>query len=370
MNSLELLQKLVEIDSVFPNEQRMSLFLQEYLEKIGFSVEVIPTDKSRNNLIATYGRSENYLCFYAHMDTVPRDEKGELEPYKLIIKGDKAFGLGAEDMKGAIVNILYTAEYAVEHKLPMKIIFAVDEEYISRGAHDLVNSKKLHDVGFLVSGESGQIKDFKQPFSVVYGRKGRMLIEMEVSGKKSHAADSNHGKNAINDAALLINALSKTHLKRNKYLGETEFVFQSIHSNTTSFSIPDKCVVSCSVLSVPGVNYEIVAQKIKSIARSLKVAVNVRLVERETPYGDAYEVDRKGTFLKKIEKEVFSPNRVTPIYTGSVADENIFANRLNIPVISVGPIGGGGHTKDEWLSIKSFHKTKDIYKSILELYNT
>jgi hypothetical protein len=34
MNSLELLQKLVKINSVFPNEQKISLFLQETSKKI------------------------------------------------------------------------------------------------------------------------------------------------------------------------------------------------------------------------------------------------------------------------------------------------------------------------------------------------
>lgn len=369
MKSLELLQKLVSINSVFPNEQELSFYLQKYLEKIGFEVETIPTDKNRNNLIATYGKSKKYLCFYAHMDTVPRDEDGEYDPHKLVVQGDKAFGLGAEDMKGAIVNILHTAEYAVQNNLPLKIIFAVDEEFISKGAHDLVNSKRLNNISFLVSGESGQIKDFEQPFSVVYGRKGRLLLEFEISGKKSHAADSKHGKNAILDAAVLIGLLEKTQLKKNKYLGETDFVLQSIHSDTTSFSIPDKCVVRCSVLTVPGVTSESVVKKIKSVANSHNIVVKVNLVERETPYGDAYEVDRKNTFLKRLEKEIFNLNKVDPIYTGSVADENIFANRLNIPVISVGPMGGGGHTKDEWLSLKSFYKMKDIYKSILELYN-
>lgn len=370
MNSLELLQKLVSINSVFPNEQKLSFYLQEYLEKIGLKVEVVVTDKNRNNLIATHGKSKKYLCFYAHLDTVPRDEEGAHDPHKLVVQGDKAFGLGAEDMKGAIVNILHTAEYAVQHNLPLKIIFAVDEEFISKGAHDLVNSKKLSNISFLVSGESGQIKDFEQPFSVVYGRKGRLLLEMEISGKKSHAADSKHGKNAILDASVLIKSLEKIQLKKNKYLGETEFVLQSIHSDTTSFSIPDKCVIRCSVLTVPGVTSQDVIKKITSIAGKNNIDVNVSLVKRETPYGDAYEIDRKNTFLKRLEKEVFTPNKVVPIYTGSVADENIFANRLNIPVISVGPMGGGGHTKDEWLSIKSFHKMKDVYKLILELYNT
>jgi hypothetical protein len=46
------------------------------------------------------------------------------------------------------------------------------------------------------------------------------------------------------------------------------------------------------------------------------------------------------------------------IPTQSVADENVFANRLHIPVVTIGPIGGGDHTAEEWVSLNSLKKNE------------
>ena len=43
----------------------------------------------------------------------------------------------------------------------------------------------------------------------------------------------------------------------------------------------------------------------------------------------------------------------------------VFAGRLNIPVITLGPIGAGDHTKDEWVRIASLDATTSAYKEIL-----
>lgn len=43
--------------------------------------------------------------------------------------------------------------------------------------------------------------------------------------------------------------------------------------------------------------------------------------------------------------------------------------RLNIPVICLGPMGGGKHTKEEWLDLDSLNSVEETYKSITRLYH-
>src|SRR5260221_8795930 len=135
MTTQQLLEKLVSIPSVFPNEEKISVFIVDYLQHLGFTVKKVPTEKTRNNIVATFGKSKKYLGFYGHMDTVPRESYKDA--YRVIKKGKRVMGLGTEDMKGGIAAILKTAEFAVKNKLPVKIIIGVDEENISQGAHDL-----------------------------------------------------------------------------------------------------------------------------------------------------------------------------------------------------------------------------------------
>ncbi len=76
------------------------------------------------------------------------------------------------------------------------------------------------------------------------------------------------------------------------------------------------------------------------MADRLSIKVKISVHPRQTPYGESYKVDTNNSFLQRIEKNILAPNRIKPIYTSSVADENIFANKLNVQVLTVGPIGG------------------------------
>lgn len=368
MNNLNLLKKLVSINSVFGNEGKISLFLSKYLENLGFKVELVLSDKDRPNIVATFGKARKYLGFYGHMDTVPPDEDYKHNPLKMVVKQNMAFGLGVGDMKGGMTAILQTAEFASKNNLPIKIVFGVDEESISKGAHDLVNSKLLGDLSFLIVGESGQVYNIKQPFSVVFGRKGRTLFDIEVFGKKAHAAESKKGINAIEQACKLIDEIKEIKFPADQNLGTSDVIFQEISSRVDSFSVPNHCLIRCSLLnnsltkSTDFINY------ITKLTQSMDIKIKIKTHPRLTPYGESYCIDTNNRFLKEIIKSIIKPYKVEPIYTTSVADENIFANRLNIPVLTMGPICGNSHATNEWVSISSLQTLVGVYKKILKIF--
>lgn len=369
MDTIKLFRKLVSIPSAFPQEKQISSFLGEYLKKIGFTVEKVQTEtKGRNNLVATFGKAKTYLAFYGHMDTVPPD-RSVSNPYSVVMKKKQAWGLGTEDMKGAIAAILQTGEYAVLHNLPMKIIFCVDEENISQGAHDVIHSGLVNDISILIAAESGQVQDMTKPFSALLGRKGRILFELTVFGKRAHAAESQNGVNAIEQAVEMITLIKQLKFPKHPLLGTTDIVFHSINSQTDSFSIPDIGKVQFSLLTTPYISSDEFRKKILNIASKNNISITLLPVKRKTPYGESYATSKAHLFVKKLISQIFLPSKVKPFYTPSVADENIFANRLKIPVVSVGPIGSGGHTKDEWVDINSVLKVEEVYKQILRLYH-
>jgi acetylornithine deacetylase/succinyl-diaminopimelate desuccinylase-like protein len=366
---IQLLKQLVKINSIFPNEYLLSTYIRNYLETIGFKIQVVKTSVKRVNIIATYGMAKKYLAFYGHMDTVAPETGYPQNPFKLIIKKNKAYGLGVADMKGGITAIIKLGEFAAKNKLPVKLIFGVDEENISQGAHDLVNSNLLSTIDFMIVAESGQIKNKKQPISVCYGRKGRIIFDINVYGKRSHAAESKRGINALEQASKLILEIKKMTLPKDTFFGTSDVVFQRIISDIDSFSIPDLCLIQCSLLTnskCKGVDF---IKQVQSIALKNKIKIAIKFHERTTPYGESYIVDLKNPFMKKIINTIIKPKQIKPIYTDSVADENVFANRLKIPVLTMGAIGGGDHTKSEWLSIPSLKELFESYKIILHLYN-
>lgn len=368
---MNLLKRLVEINSVFPNEEKISQFLSDYLKKIGFKIQHVETAKNRKNIVAAFGVEKKYLAFYGHMDTTPPDKGYKSDPFKLKIEnnGKIARGLGVGDMKGGIAAILRAADFASQNNLPLKIIFGVDEENISEGAHNLVESGLLNDIDFLIVGESGQIKNINQPFIICYGRKGRILFDIEIIGRKAHAAESKKTINVIEKASILIQKIKKIKFPNDKKLGKTAIVYQTIKSEADSFSTPDYCLIQCSVLTNSYTKGPEFQKKVIQIAERLNILINIQPHKRKTPYGESYLINNKHHFLKKIEKYIIIPNKIIPIYASSVADENVFANRLNIPVLTLGPVGGCDHTKDEWVNLLSLRTVINIYQQIIKLYH-
>lgn len=368
----DLLSKLVSINSVSGNEYPLGVFIQDFLKRLGFRIQTVKTSPTRINLIATFGKASSYLGFYGHMDTVPPHKEYKQNPFKMWTEqnGTIARGLGVCDMKGGIAAILKTAEVAAKRNFPVKLVFGVDEEDISQGAHDLIRSKYLDDINFLIVAETGQVKDFKQDVSICYGRKGRIVFEVVVHGKQVHAAESEKGINAISHAGKLISKLADIKFKKHPQLGITQVIPQQITAQTDSFSVPERCVFTFSALTTPYDSSSDIIKAIKQLSMKIGVNIDIHQQKRRTPYGDSYEIDRSNPILKSFEQTIFPSFKVKPIYTPSVADENVFANRLKIPVLTIGAIGGGDHTASEWVDISSLNKAFSMYVRILQRYHS
>lgn len=364
----DLLKSLVAIPSIFPNEGKVEQYIAKYLHRLGFNVTKVPTSPGRNNIVAVYGKASKYVGFYGHLDTVEPDPHYKHNPFTVRKIGDIVSGLGTADMKGGICAILELARFASANDLPVKIIMGVDEENISAGAHTLINAKVLKDVSFLVSAESGQVKDLSKPYSVCYGRRGRMAISVTVEGKRAHGAESHKAINAIEKSALFISKLTDLKFSNNANFGRSNIIVQEIESTSDSFSVPDECTVKLSALTAPPTSHQAVIKKLQVLAKKLGVNATVKPTPRSTPYSESYEVNKSDKFLRLVESKVFKPAGVKPIYSESVADENVFAKYLPIPVISIGPIGGDDHTANEWVSLSSIENVADCYKQILKLY--
>ncbi len=367
MNQLLLdLITIVSIKSVFPYEQTLADYMFEYLKPISDELLRVPVSPGRDCIVARIGQSNSYPCFYGHMDTVPPDPLWKRDPFKVTVSKVIARGLGVSDMKGGIAAILQAARYAHEHGLPMKIAFGVDEENISLGSHILSMHPFFEDVSLIVSAENGQVFDEKQPFTLNYGRKGRFVMKIVVKGKTAHAARSDQSLNAITNAASALGLIVLLKFKEHKTLGQVEIIPFDIESHTDSFSIPSEATLLFNVLTVPGNVQQDIVCAVKQILVERSIEAEVSIVDRETPYMEAYEVDTSHSIIQKLEQEIFQPHGVKPGYAISVADENRFAHMLGIPVICLGPIGGGDHTANEWVSLRSLKKTVEVYCEILK----
>ncbi|MEZ6243255.1 MAG: M20/M25/M40 family metallo-hydrolase [Phycisphaerales bacterium] len=89
----------------------------------GCAVKVSDLGEGSVNILGTRGRATSLIN--CHLDTVPASDAWTRDPFSLTIEGDRAYALGACDVKGAASAVLAAA---MESDAPIAILFTTDEE--------------------------------------------------------------------------------------------------------------------------------------------------------------------------------------------------------------------------------------------------
>lgn len=121
------------------------------------------------------GKGDKLIGIVAHLDIVPAGEGWDSDPFKLTVKGDRLYGRGVSDDKGAAVASMYAMKYLLdsgyEFKKRVRLILGCNEETGSNCIKYYVSKEGNVDMGFTPDGE----------FPGIYAEKG--MISATLSGK-------------------------------------------------------------------------------------------------------------------------------------------------------------------------------------------
>ena len=366
---IKQLTKLVSINSQYPQEKELGEYIIYTLINTGFKVRKQFIDKTRFNVLAEKGTGNTSVLFYAHLDTVSIAQGWKTNPHNLTIVGDKAYGLGAWDMKaGLLANIL-----AVSNSNPkntkLKLVFCVDEEYISKGGHALIKSSFMKDVACVISTEPAFQHGVQ---GIVTGRIGRAVYDVKISTKSQHFAmyDPKFDINIV--YANFINQIKKLFKKNGD---KKQFIFaRSVQSTVIGLSIPEKMEFQLDSSVLPPNTADSILKILCAIAKRIEVKNNstfkVEVVKhpRETPFLEPYVVNARNIYLAALKKSVFAISKKTalPYFRSSVADENIFG-AAGFTTLGIGPVGSNAHGANEWVSLSSIKELVSILTHFISL---
>lgn len=124
-DALAMLQALVACDSTNPprKSERVVAWLVGTLEAMGMRPVVTEHGEGATSVFASRGETTTLLT--AHVDTVPIAPGWTRDPFSLAIEGDRAYGLGACDVKGGAAAMLAAARVT---DAPCALLFTTDEE--------------------------------------------------------------------------------------------------------------------------------------------------------------------------------------------------------------------------------------------------
>ncbi|MFC7127913.1 M20 family metallopeptidase [Haloferax chudinovii] len=211
---VDLAAALVGRDTQNPpgDTRELASWLESFFADLGIDTERVASDPTKPNLVATLpGATDRTLVLLGHLDTVPfeasewtREPLGERE-------GDRLYGRGATDMKGAIAAMLAVATAYVEtDTVPatnLAFAFVSDEEVAgSAGLPTLLDRRGL-GADACVIGETTCESD---RHSVTVADRGSIWLELEATGTAAHGSRPMLGENAIHRLYRAVSDIEST----------------------------------------------------------------------------------------------------------------------------------------------------------------
>jgi len=389
---VNLVSRLIEIPTVNPpgeNYEGMVCFLEKECKKLGLSARKYVTPKDvldkfgvkggskRISLVADLNVGANKTFHInSHYDVVPVTDKWKTDPFKAVIKDNKVYGRGSEDMKGNIASVLFALkalrDCGIKPKINLQLSFTPDEEIGGRTGLGYLVEKGFVKADYAMSeGYSGNY--------ISMGNKGVLWAEVEVMGKSAHGSTPDKGVNSFERMNAIVNELEK--LKSKILKRKTRYNMRDAISKKPSFVmggfleggvkvnvIPGMTKFSIDRRLIPEENIEIAKKEIESVikkfnARYKDSKVNVRFVSQGSPV-----ISRKDNAFFKIAAdsiESIAGKKANFSVMPGATDMRYFMWK-GIPSLGYSASGGEKwHSDDEFVYISSLVDTATVFALIM-----
>lgn len=345
-NQPEEIQKCIEYIKSFFNDDLFKVLVWE--------------NNGNHSLIVSLGNHDPLhprILLNGHIDVV------EAEDHQFTVqeKDGIAYGRGTADMKGMVaVMMVVMKELAQMDPVPNVGLLLTDDEEIGgeNGMGYAVQEKGLRP-NFVICADGTSEKH-----EITVKHKGSLWIELQARGKAGHAAHPWEGDNALDH---IIHAIQKVR----ECIGDIEpeawkstlNVARIETPNTTPNKIPDqaKAIVDIRFTEALVKNSEELLARLKEVIADDAITIEVL---SQSPL---LFVDENNSYLQSFKKvkEGVVAETIPLTYMHGATDARFFGE-LGIPAVIWGPIGGGMHSKDEWVDMKSLVVMQDVLNTFIQ----
>lgn len=231
ISAIELLKRLISIESFSKEEDKTANAIQEWLANYG-----IPTARDGNNVFAKNEHWDNHkptLLLNSHHDTVKPNTAYTKDPFLPHIEEGKLFGLGSNDAGGPLVSLLATFVYFYRTKnLNHNLLIVASAEEENAGEHSLRGLlPKLPKIDVAIVGEPTLMQ-------LAIAEKGLVVFDAVVKGTPSHAAHPNTDNAIYNTIEVLEWFKNYTFEKTSEALGDVKITVTQINAGTQHNVVP------------------------------------------------------------------------------------------------------------------------------------
>jgi succinyl-diaminopimelate desuccinylase len=289
------------------------------------------------------------VVLHGHVDVVP-GLPGQFEPR---IEGDRLIGRGAYDMKGALAAMLVTfAAMREQDDVRVRLGVVADEESEEdkdRGSDHLVEIGFTGD--FVITGEPTDLH-------IGVEAKGVLAVRLGVHGRAAHGATPWLGDNAVLKALDVFRGIESLPFAResSELFDRPSINLGRIWGGDALNKVPDRCVIDVDIRYLPEQDPAQVLEQVGGVPECEVIATFSR---------PPAIVDRDSVFVQALREAtaMHHDHESTSVGRDGASDAVSFL-RVGVPAVEFGPVGGGHHGPEEWVSVASL----DAYRHSLDAF--
>jgi succinyl-diaminopimelate desuccinylase len=290
------------------------------------------------------------VVLHGHLDVVP----GLSGQFEARVEGDRLYGRGAYDMKGALAAMLVVAAAMRDQdKVRVRLGIVGDEESeeeAERGSDHLVDSGFLGD--FAITGEPTDLH-------IGVEAKGVLALRLQVGGTAAHGATPWLGDNAVLNAIDVFRSIESLPFARHssELFDRPSINLGRIWGGDALNKVPDRCVIDVDIRYLPEQDPAAVLEEVRGLPGIAATSLFTR---------PPATVDRDSTFVRALREAATAHHDGEPMSVGrDGASDAVSFLRVGVPAVEFGPIGAGHHGPEEWVSISSLETYRQALESFL-----
>ena len=346
-----LAKRLIVYETVDPETvSEAAGFIKGWLEARGIEAE---RDEVRGLPVirAEVGpESAPTVVLHGHIDVVP----GLRDQFEPRIEGDRLYGRGAYDMKGALAAMLVTAA-AMRDQQGVRVRLGIvgdeeSEEGEERGSDHLVDSGFTGD--FAITGEPTDLH-------IGVEAKGVLALRLQVAGTAAHGATPWLGDNAVLNAIDVFRTIESLPFARHssELFDRPSINLGRIWGGDALNKVPDLCVIDVDIRYLPDQDPSAVLDEVRGIDGVEAASLLTR---------PPATVDRESIFVRALRESAAEHHDGEPMSVGrDGASDAVSFLRVGVPAVEFGPVGAGHHGPREWVSVSSLEAYRQALESFL-----
>ncbi|MDE0069893.1 MAG: M20/M25/M40 family metallo-hydrolase [Caldilineaceae bacterium] len=364
----QMAQALVEIPSVTLQEAEVCRFYAAQLDELGFAVDRREVSEGRYNLYARLpgGGNGPSLMLNGHLDTIP---VGDCEPCRR--EGDRLYGRGSTDMKGAMAAVLgalralKTAGITLNGDLWLSAIVGHEQPEAGKdGPLALVEDYKSGRVG----GDRILIAEGWNELWVM--SMGTMVFTIELTSPRggTHTTYVPFEENPIRFVGDLIQRITayqeELDAGASHPLAGTERIDLGMVEAGDYFNrTPVQCRLTGTVRWGPRACAEEVLAELRQLAAPIAEAGQLELEVSMFHEREPFETAGDDPAVQAVARAHRFVHGDQAILAGKriVGDANLFVNLGGVPSFYYGPSNETAHSDGEWVSLTRLEQAAKVY---------